>query len=366
MFNLNFQNHITINHNDILTKRVRLFTGYECNYDCGFCFYRGKRSGSYLKEIRRQASIAKVNNIDSLDLSGGEPTISKDWFYILQFLSRLGFKRIAVITNGSTFNDSSFLRKSIDLGLNEVLFSYHGSTAELHDKMTGRKGSYKKLYNSMSNAVDENITIRINTVVTRNNYKDLPSIAKDVIDIGPSCFNFLPFRLENQSTPDNMITYKESIKYIQEAIDIMSSNDIFISVRYLPFCVMKGYEKYVSGWLQKLYDPYEWSQNIFDCLESVRLNKSIDQHCFISKETKTNLEFSATYNAVKATSGYVNSCIHCNHKWICEGIWRTYNKIFRSEEFNPIDGENIDDIMYYRREYQQNLLSDYYVPFNSV
>jgi sulfatase maturation enzyme AslB (radical SAM superfamily) len=354
MFNIDFRNHIIYNENDLFTKRVRLFTGYSCNYKCGFCFYKGQKSKSFDKEIKRQACIAKINNIDNLDLSGGEPTILKNWFDMISILKNLGFKNLAVITNGSTFDNSSFLKDSINCGINEVLFSYHGPSAEIHDSMTDHPGSYKKLWNSMTNVVDSGITIRVNTVVTKNNYKYLPMIAKDMIDINPNCFNFLPFRLENQSTPDNMVTYKESIKYIKEAIDIMSSNNIFISVRYLPFCVMQGYEKYVSGWLQKLYDPYEWSQHVFDCLENIRLDTKMNKECFTSNKSKKDLEFAATYDAIKSTSGYVTSCIKCNHKWICEGIWRTYNKVFGSDEFIPIVGEDIVDIMYYRRLYVQS------------
>jgi sulfatase maturation enzyme AslB (radical SAM superfamily) len=357
LMNLDFRNHVNYSKEDVITKRVRLFTGYQCNYDCKFCFYKGNISRPFDKEIRRQSYMARINGIDSLDISGGEPTILIDWYHMVQFLKSLGFENLAVITNGSTFVNRDFFKGSIERGINEVLFSYHGPSENVHDTMTGKKGSYKRLFNSISNAVELGVKIRINTVVTKDNYVYLPLIAKDILDIQPHCFNFLPFRLENQSTPDNMISYKESIKYIKEAIDILSTNSsIFISVRYLPFCVMNGYEKYVSGWLQKLFDPYEWSQYVFDCLEAVRLETFMQDQCILPSRSRIDLEFESTYNAIKSTTGFSTKCMSCSHKWICEGIWKTYAKKYGVDEFNPIEGQEILDIMNYRRDYFQSFI----------
>lgn len=357
LLNLDFRDKVTYKDEDKFTSRVRLFTGYKCNYDCGFCFYKGQKPKPFHLGIRRQASICKINLIDSLDLSGGEPTIIPDWIDTLKYLRSVGFKNIAAITNGSTFNNSTFLKESIDNGLTEVLFSYHGPTEHIHDAMTGKKGSYEKLYDSMTNCSDYGVKIRINTVVTKNNYKYLPMIAKDMLMIQPDSFNFLPFRLENQSTPDNMVQYKDCIKYIKNAIDILSSiENTFISVRYIPFCIMDGYEKYVCNWTQKLFDPYEWSQHVFECLEAIRLNKDLHKECLISARSKKDLEFSATYDAIKSTCGYTTSCTLCNHKYICDGVWKSYAKVYGTDELSTIDGKEIKDILHYRREYMKRIL----------
>lgn len=358
LMHLDFRENVIKNIlDDKLTSRVRLFTGYKCNYNCGFCFYKGQKPQPFHQGIRRQASICKINNIDSLDLSGGEPTIIPDWFDTLEYLRNAGFKNIAAITNGSTFCDKDFFKRSIDSGMNEVLFSYHAPSENVHDDITGNRGSYRNLFNAMSNAVDLGIKLRINTVVTKNNFTLLPMIATDMLNLQPDTFNFLPFRLENQSTPDNMVSYTESIKFIKESIDIMSSLKTFISVRYIPFCVMDGYEKYVSGWLQKLFDPYEWSQHSFECMEFIRLGQEVPGKYLIPNNPRIDQEFAATYDAIKATSGYsISECIHCSHKMICEGIWRSYYEVYGSEELVSVEGEFIRDILHYRREYMKRAL----------
>ena len=356
IFNLDFRKHVTLDKDDKLTRRVRLFTGYLCNYDCGFCFYKGNKPKPYDQEIRNQALIAREYGIDSLDISGGEPTILRDWFSILSYLKKdLKFKNLAAITNGSTFADRDFLERSMEYGLNEVLFSYHGPSESIHDQMTNKIGSYRRLCSAINNAIDLGIKIRINTVVTGKNYMYLPMIANDIISMNPICFNFLPFRLENESTPDNMISYNESVKFIKEAIDKISSKNIFISVRYIPFCVMKGYEKYVCDWTQKLFDPFEWSQHIFTCLEDIRLDRRMSNSCFASSKSRKELEFTATFEAIKSTCRYIEECSKCSHKWICEGVWYSYFNFYDKNGFQRFNGEDINDILYYRRDYMKSL-----------
>lgn len=357
MMNIDFRNHIEFNEDDIFTTRVRLFTGYKCNYVCGFCFYKNCNQGPFDEGIRRQATIARLNEIDSLDISGGEPTIIHNWFETLELFKQQGFENLAVITNGSTFHNLDFLKKSMDFGLNEVLFSYHGHSEESHDKMTGKKGSYKKLILGIENAKKLGLIIRINTVITSRNYKDLPKLAVNMKDIEPECFNFLPFRLENNATMDNMVKTSESVKYIKQAIDILEEVNPFISVRYIPFCLMKGYEKYVCGWLQKLFDPYEWSQHTFECLENIRLETDTPSKCIMLNKSRKDLEFEATYGAIRMTSGYITSCMRCSLKWMCEGIWKSYSMIYGTKEFAPIQGEDICDIMHYRRNYTQSFFN---------
>ena len=187
----------------------------------------------------------------------------------------------------------------------------------------------------------------------------MPRIAKDIVDIQPFAFNFLPFRLENQSTSDNMVSYRECHRYIKEAIDIMKDSNIFISVRYIPYCIMEGYERYVSGWVQKLFDPYEWSQHTFDCLENIRLEREVPGSCTLNNGELKDLEFVATYNAIKATSGYSQHCVKCcSHKWICEGIWKSYENVYGINEFKPFPGPDIKDIMHYRRRYIRSFLDN--------
>ena len=345
LFNFNSKKFLK-NLNDPLTTRTRLFTGYTCNIDCKFCFYRGMKPKDIKEDIYKQIELAKEYGITDFDISGGEPTILPYWFDLLGYLVRKEFRKIAVITNGYKLSNIEFFQKSIDHGLNEVLFSLHAPDETMHDNLTGVKGSFKKVMKGIENALELGILLRINTVVTNDNYKHMTEMAKLVNNIKPHSFNFLPFRIENSAeAKGNYIDLSESIKYIKESIDILDKN-IVINVRYVPFCLMIGYEKYVCSYIQRMYDTYDWSEGITRILDCVR--REIPVPRIIPKQT-FQYELDETFETLKLVSGYKFTCLKCKNLYICEGIWKNNNRSFSSNCYYSVPGQKIDDILYYRR-----------------
>lgn len=332
---------------DPITTRARLFTGYLCNIDCKFCFYRGLEPKDIKEDIYKQIELGKNLGVTDWDISGGEPTILPYWFDLLDDLVKNGFRKIAVISNGYKLSDKKFIQKSIDHGLNEVLFSLHGYNNELHDDMTAVKGSFRKVMRAIDKAKELDILLRINTVVTKDNYIYLPKIAELINQINPHSFNFLPFRIENAAQPEgNVINLPESTKYIKQAIDILNK-EIVINVRYVPFCLMQGYEKYVSMYIQRAFDLFDWTEQVIRILDCIRRNIPIP----LTKtwKSKFDLEMESIFETIREVSGYRFSCLKCSCLPICEGIWKNNNKIFGCEEYNPIQDETIKDILFFRR-----------------
>lgn len=328
----------------LLTKRTRLFIGYLCNIKCRFCFYKDMPHVDIKNQIYQQLNKAKEYGIKDWDISGGEPPLLPYWFRLLIDMKDMGFRNIACITNGYKFANIDFLEDSMYAGMNELLFSLHGRDAESHDKMTGVKGSYNKLTQAITNAMYLGIKIRINVVVAKDNYKHVPYIADYVNEIEPIAFNFLPFRLENTAPKANALKYKDAMPYIKQAIDILDKH-IKISVRYVPFCVMRDYEKYVCMYIQRMYDEYEWSEHCIRAFESARFNRNIPN--LADKKNMVEAEITATHKTIKKTSGFTPSCLKCNSLYICEGIWKSYENVFGSKEFEPIEGEKTKDIQYW-------------------
>lgn len=318
-----------------LTKRTRLFTGYACNIKCGFCFYKDMKHVDIKDKIEQQIIWGHKYGIKDWDISGGEPSILPYWFAILEDLKSFGFRNIACITNGYRFADAKFLKESRARGLNELLFSLHGSNEKIHDAMTEVDGSFDKLSSAISNARYYGMKIRINVVVTKNNYKDLKNIAEYCNYIRPVAFNFLPFRKENNATKDNMIKYSKIAPYIKEAIDILD-DEIKIAIRYVPFCLFEGYEKYVAGYLQRAFDEYEWNEYTIRHFEAARFNKDIPPLDF---EDKWQQELGALHQSIKHVANHSTKCLKCKYLYVCDGIWYSYAKEWGINEFNPIEGE---------------------------
>ena len=331
---------------DKITRRSRLFTGYLCNIKCKFCFYKNMKHVDIKDKIEQQVIQGHKYGIKDWDISGGEPSILPYWFAILEDLKSFGFRNIACITNGYKFANIDFLKKSVDLGMNELLFSLHGADADSHDGMTGVKGSYGKLMQAITNAKNIGIKIRINTVVAKDNYKDLSNIVEIVNAIQPVAFNFLPFRLENSAPKENVISYTKSAPYIKRAIDHLDKT-IKISVRYLPFCIMRDYEEYVCMYIQRLYDEYEWSEHSIRMFEYARKNKDVPQ--LANPLDRVEAEKAAINKTTKKIGGFSTQCLRCNSFRICDGIWSSYQKVFGTKEFQPIDGEKVGDIEHWKK-----------------
>lgn len=72
-----------------------------CNFTCSYCHNRelDKQDDIPFDEILEKL-IERKSIVDHIVLSGGEPTISKDYFYVLKKLRGSGFK-VGIHTNGT-------------------------------------------------------------------------------------------------------------------------------------------------------------------------------------------------------------------------------------------------------------------------
>lgn len=346
---IDFRKHIEKSDESKLTKRTRLFTGYNCNIKCKFCFYAGLKDKDKQKIKRntiRQISLSLKYGIKDLDISGGEPTILPHWFDLLSYLRKCGFRKIAVITNGYKLADRDFFRRSADEGLNEVLFSLHGSNTMVHDGLTGVKGSLDRIIEAIVNANLEKIPIRINTVVAKENYKNLPDIAKMANAVKPIAFNFLPFRIENNAPKENTLRYTDAMPYIRDAIQILDK-DIKIAIRYVPFCIVNGLEKYNINYIQRMFDPDEWSEYLIRKFEKGRNGDYIPDLDLdlIAKEGKWSVESDAIFKSIFHVAYNNIECLKCKYLYVCDGIWRSYSDIHGESEFKAVPGEKIKCIL---------------------
>lgn len=327
-----------------MTERSRLFTGYTCNIKCEFCFYKGRKNKHDMRMLTlQQLASGKQYGIKDWDISGGEPSIISYWFDLLETMKEMGFRNIACITNGYKFANNGFLVDSMEAGLNELLFSFHGAEKRTHDEMTKIDGSFKAIQEAICNSIREGMIIRINVVVTNRNYKELPEIAKYMNEmVNPTAFNFLPFRMENSATKENMVKYTDIVPYIKEAIDILDKDTTKVTVRYVPFCLFEGYEQYVAGYLQREFDEYEWNEYTIRKFDEGIRNGNIPD--FDYESDKWDLEINALHKSIKHVANHSTKCLACKYLHVCDGIWYSYGKVWGAEEFKPIRGDKTECI----------------------
>jgi len=319
-------------------ERARLNTGFLCNYGCEFCYYKDRLSErDSLDKIKDRIDDIYYYGIRQIDLSGGESSIEPNWFKILDYCKERGMQ-VSTLSHGGKFADIEFLKKSKEHGLQEILFSLHGSNPELHDKITNRKGSFDRIILAIKNAKELNIRIRLNcTVYDLNNCYLDTEYAELLKQLKPFQVNFITLNYDTDNSDFRQVNYEEITDSIKKCIDLIKDDIEYINVRYVPFCYMIGYEKYVVNYYQHIYDIHDWNLAIY--------NHEIDTTRQYTKQEKLK----QSYDAAKhfRMNGYTKTaqCRECKHYFICDGI----EKQLMNNKFKPMHGKYIHNVNHYRK-----------------
>lgn len=331
-------------HKDYTTprcNRARLDTGTFCNYNCEFCYYQGLldiKTG--YDEIKKRIDVLHKYGIDEVDLSGGESSVHKNWFDILNYCNDK-FKHISTLSNGWAFAKEDFLIKSKQHGLKEILFSVHGYDEESHDTIVGRKGAWNKIKKAISNAHSHDIIVRINCTIYQKNIEGLLTYHNTIKELKPIEVNFLTLNYWTNNANATPIDYKQATDNIKKCIDRIKDHVKYINVRYTPYCYMTGYESHVCNHYQHIYDKYDWNKEVYDY--------DIDVSRSYTHNEKIDMAFEKAYQEREKMYTKPIDCLKCKYYNICDGV----EKQVTSFKPLPVAGEKIRDVNHYRRGFYE-------------
>lgn len=329
---------------DYTTKactRAKLDTGTFCNYDCEFCYYQGLL---HLKTdyttIKNRIDKIHEYGLNEIDLSGGESSIHKHWFDILDYCNDK-FDNISTLTNGWAFAKEEFLIKSKQHGLKEILFSLHGFDQQSHDTIVKRKGAWNKILQAIELAHKHGIVVRVNCTVYQRNHTGLTNYHKIIERVNPLEINFLTLNYWVNNKFAEPINYDQVTTSIKGCIDKIKHVVKYINVRYTPYCYMEGYEKYVCNQFQHIYDIYDWNLEMY--------NMNIDTTREYTACDKINLAYKTATQ--RRTEDYVKSsrCLTCKHLYICDGV----EKQVKNFKYKPQHGKKIKNVNHYRTNFYE-------------
>ena len=174
---------------------LNIEVGVLCNNRCVFCYQKGYRGIPGFpklvpgEEIRARMRWARANDYDEVSFTGGEPTVRPDFLELVAYARELGFRWIAITTNGWRLARPDFFAAAAEAGLTSIGVSIHGPTAEIHDAATGHDGSFVRAIQTVRNAMATRGTprfVRLNTftVVSRMNHHRLRDLADLLFALG--------------------------------------------------------------------------------------------------------------------------------------------------------------------------------------
>jgi mycofactocin biosynthetic radical S-adenosylmethionine protein MftC len=147
---------------------------YACNLDCVHCLSSsGRRDPRELTTAEAKAVLDQLRDLQVfyINIGGGEPTIRRDFFEILEYSISQGIG-VKFSTNGA-FIDAERAKQLAAMDYLDIQISLDGIDAATNDAVRG-EGSYAKAIRAMDNLAAADFgPFKISVVVTRHNVDQL-------------------------------------------------------------------------------------------------------------------------------------------------------------------------------------------------
>lgn len=323
------------------TTRAMVDVGRKCNINCKFCYH--KHLGDLTKQTFLSAEVLKhdidaaaARGNDTIDFSGGEPTIHPDICELIRYCKDTHNMKVCIITNAILGENST--AKILDAGVDEFLVSMHG-LPETHDMLSCHPGARDRQERFLKQ-ISKRVSFRINYTMNKFNQDEISVFALYAAKYyNPSIMNFINFN-PHHSWQDDVVGTKEVLpsldvleKELNLAIPALEKHGIGVNVRYYPMCRIKEeYRRCVCNDHQVTFDPYEWDYRI--------MPKTVDAHMRWAIEGSKSIEHKKF------------PCSACNIRYICGGINRYYYKACdKADAVKPVyeKVENEHFVYHYRQ-----------------
>jgi len=295
----------------------------KCNNHCVMCTnpftFQLEDSLPYsFENIKQRWSNVKLKNVDTICLTGGEPTVHPDFFKILHwFRNKYQKNQIVIASNGRMFYYQNFAKKVLKTNNLLLEIAIHGYDEKTHDMVTRVRGSFKQTIEGVHNILrykNESQELEIRIIITKLTYKNLDKILaflKNEFDVKQIRDVVLIFMEMEGQAKDNFnivgITYKEVMKYLPKIVKEYASQFNDFRLYHFPLCVLP----------QELW-PYTW--------RTLRGEEVM----------------------------FLSRCDKCYFKKYCVGIHRDYLSLVGDKEFKPLKKSKIKKSNFW------------YKPFNNV
>ena len=254
-FNLICQDDILeIRNNGIIYRMYRadsnsnvIFSTNHCNSNCIMC-PEGENERNRFEENNLERILKYVELIpeytESLCITGGEPTLLK--YDLLKVLKKcqekFEFTRFLMLSNGRAFSSKKYaeLFKEVIPNRFALAIPLYSCISEKHDSITRAKNSFIQSVSGIKNLMNS-IDIEIRVVVMKQNYKEIPQIAKFIVSELPYVkkVSFMGLELMGNAAINKdllWIDYIETNKYIKLAVKQLIEFGILPQIYNYPLC----------------------------------------------------------------------------------------------------------------------------------
>jgi SynChlorMet cassette radical SAM/SPASM protein ScmF len=177
-------------------RSLYLYASGSCNLACRHCwitptYQLGGDDGQHvqLEHVRKAIREAKPLGLQSVKLTGGEPTLHPQFRELVTLIDEAELK-IVIETNGTLIDDdlAGFLKQASHVSFISV--SLDGVTAETHEALRGVAGSYEWALNGIKVLVEAGFQPQIICTLHRGNVSQLEDIVALAEELGCGSVKF--------------------------------------------------------------------------------------------------------------------------------------------------------------------------------
>lgn len=212
-------------------KGAYIAIGYMCNEHCSFCpCSDGLKHECVMfptSELIDRIEKLKCLGIERLTISGGEPTLHKDFIDIIAYTQNIGLE-VFVLSNSERFCDKDFvgdMSSKVDMKKLRLITTLHSQTAAEHEKANCTSGSYKRTIGGLDNMIAEGVDVTIKHCITKSNYKELFDFYvyydkrfPESVDIQLCSIDYCG--IDKELLEQHMLTFTELRPYLEQMFDM--------------------------------------------------------------------------------------------------------------------------------------------------
>lgn len=291
------------------TQRSLVRVNGHCNMSCAFCFVDRTVPDFDAGSLERALGELRAGGAEHAVLSGGEPTLHPALARLVSHARGLGFRTIELQTNGVRLADEAYAVELVEAGLTKATVSLHSSDPEISDRITRLPGAFVRTERGIQVLRRLGVETQIAHVITKENYRDLPRMARYLADRFPVaeaslsvCFAIAQ-GISDLTYPWVIPTFAEVRPWFREALDTCLARGVgfggLIGQGGYPPCMLDGDLRYYREVLDKVFRSADWGEQFYKA----------------------------------------ERCATCSFDPLCLGVRRAYVEAYGDQELRPFQAE---------------------------
>ncbi|MCO4761443.1 MAG: radical SAM protein [Myxococcales bacterium] len=299
---------------------IELSPGFACNCRCSGCFSCSADAEAQMDwpEVQRWLHYGRKKGAKHLWLSGGEPTLRRDFLKTLRLAKHLGYERIKVQSNGMLFAYEGFAERACAAGMNEVNLLLKSLDPKVHDALNRTPRSHELLTKGLDRlrevSADHPLRLEGDFLMTARNWQELPELVEHYAKLGLVHFNIWLFSLVDQGSRD----LRRLVPRISDCVPAMIAARDVAKRLGATVCSLNT--------PQCMLPPTHWDMQ-FDAAGMDLAVVNPGGHVFM-------LETSSIEQGI-----YVARCEGCAVRQWCHGMRSDYVMLHGDEELQPVSAE---------------------------